>query len=200
MEIIKKLLFQKIITRPVGRQLFITQGRGELEPGPGSRGRCLRETADNDDDLLLQQKRATPYFVDHICKFLEVLDSWDVEMPISICSAVYHIFCTHKVATEYPIWCNMQILTDINCKEICQSNIGSRSIRINQQSIIGNVTAGLQYRAREYPGEINIVTNWQDLQHFAPMLPRHVSRGPWLTHTMFKVSSNWVIDWIRTNW
>ena len=62
-----------------------------------------RETADNDDDLLLQQKKATHYFVDHICKFLEVLDSWDVEMPISICSAVYHIFCTHKLATEYPI-------------------------------------------------------------------------------------------------
>ena len=39
---------------------------------------------------------ATPLFVDHICKFLEVLDSWDVEMPISICSAIYHIFCTQS--------------------------------------------------------------------------------------------------------
>ena len=70
MEIIKKLLFQKIITRPVGRQLFITQGRGE---SPDCWGRCL---SDNDDDLLLQQqKRATPNFGNRICKFLEVLDS-----------------------------------------------------------------------------------------------------------------------------
>ena len=70
MEIIKKLLFQKIITRPVGRQLFITQGRGE---SPGCWGRCL---SDNDDDLLLQQqKRATPNLENRICKFLEVLDS-----------------------------------------------------------------------------------------------------------------------------
>ena len=61
--------------------------------------------SDNDDDLLLQQqKRATPNLENRICKFLEVLDSWDVKMPIFVCCLLFVTCFVHtKVATEYTI-------------------------------------------------------------------------------------------------